>query len=403
MLDCSLPLKSLIDESLIVAAQRNMSNLLNLSVVTIDRDGNILGDTTPFCQLICPSNRNVISCRKKEFVNIVNVKDTSQVYDCHIGLRNCISPIIVDNVLLGTVIIGPFVSKGEEYKKDQLNIEKLSKESSIEKDKIQEAVFKIPVASQENILNYLRCCEFLSSYFSEIASKNIIEKKLLIQIQEKLKFEKEAKKAKLKTLEAQINPHFLFNTLNSITRMAFLENSPNTEEMIYCLSGFLRYTLKQNEEFPTIDSELQNIKRYLYIQSLRYKDRINYSIDIADELLNYRIPSMILQPIVENAIIHGLEPKVEGGNIHISSEIRNGNIKIFVEDTGIGISPKKINELLNTHTETPAGLGIHSSHHRLNAYFGSEYGLKIYGNKNTGTVVEIYLPCFKELSPSLKS
>jgi two-component system, LytTR family, sensor kinase len=404
----NLTLRNLIDENLLVAAQKKMCNLLNLSVVTIDPEGNMFGEmvnSTPFCQLICSSNKRSILCRKSKLIQGERVLDDREcrVYDCQMGFKNCIAPIIVDDIFLGSVIIGQFFSEGEEYKKNQFNIKKLSRELGLPEDKIQEEILKISIVSKKDILNYLGCCEFLSCYFSEIAMKSITERKLLHQMKEKQKFEEKAEKAELKTLGAQINPHFLFNTLNSITRMAFLENSPNTEEMIYCLSDLLRYNIKQNEEFPTIDSELQNIKRYLFIQCIRYKDRIKYSIDVPDESLGFRIPSMILQPIVENAIIHGLEPKIEGGTIYISGEVKNNNLKIIVKDTGVGISSKKIREIHSTDTKPHMGLGFHGSHHRLNTYFGPDYGLKIRSNENIETIVEINLPCFKELSPSHKS
>jgi len=405
MLDYNnLSLKDLIDEKLLVNAQKKMCKLLNFSIVTIDADGNVFGEmvsSTPFFQLICSTNKGVTFCEKYKFIfNEKVLKDRKcQVYDCHMGIKNCIAPIIVDDVFLGSVIIGQFFSESEIFKKNNFNVKRLSKELELPEDKMQEAIMKIPVASEENILNFLECCEFLSNYFTEVATKIVTEKKLLHQTQEKLKFEDKAEKAILKTLGAQINPHFLFNTLNSITRMAFLENSPNTEEMIYCLSDLLRYTLKQNEEFPTIDSELENIKKYLFIQSIRFGDRIKYDIDVPNELLSYRIPAMVLQPIVENAIIHGLEPKVEGGTICISGEIIDNNINIIVKDTGIGISSRKIKELLNADTKNPVGLGVYNSHQRLNTYFGHDYGLNIYSEENVKTKVEIFLPCFKELTP----
>jgi two-component system, LytTR family, sensor kinase len=403
----NLTLENLINEDLLIAAQKLMCNLLDLSVVTIDSDGNMFGkmlNPTSFCQ-ICSSNKYSTSCCKSKFALSGNVSEDrkSHIYDCDMGLKNCISPIIVDNIFLGSVIIGQFFSEGEEYKKNQFNVKKLSNELGFTKDKIQESILQIPIVSEKEIINCLQSCEFLSSHFTEIARKTINEKKLLYQKEEILKFKDKIQKAQLKTLGAQINPHFLFNTLSSITRMAFLEDSPNTEEMIHCLSDLLRYNLKQNEEFPTIDSELQNIKRYLFIQGIRFRDRIKYSIDVEEQLLNYRIPTMILQPIVENAIVHGLEPKVEGGNICISSEIRNGNIKILIKDSGVGIPLKKINSLLNEDNNSNPGLGINNSHQRLKTYFGSDYGLKIYSNENIETTVEINLPCFKELSPLHKN
>lgn len=404
----SLALRNLIDENLITTAEKRMCNLLDLSIVTVDTDGNVLGEkinSNSFCELICSSENGKTFYKQWNLIlNEKVLKDRMcRVYEGKMGLKSCIAPIIAEGILVGSVIIGHFFTEGEEYKKDKFDIKGLSVELSLPEDKIQQAVLKLPVASEKCVLKYMECCEVLSDYFTEVARKNIAEQKLLQQVQENIRFKDEVEKAEIKTLGAQINPHFLFNTLNSITRMALLEDSPRTEEMIYCLSDLLRYSIKQNEEFPTIQSELENVKKYLFIQCIRYKDRLKYSIDVPNELLSFRIPSMILQPLVENAIIHGLEPKIEGGDIRISCEFENDNIKILIKDTGIGIPEKKIVNLLNDDTKTCRGLGVYSSHQRLRTYFGCDYGLKIYSNKNIETTVEINLPCFKEITPVHKN
>lgn len=399
----SITLRNLIDENLITTAEKRICNLVELSIVTIDPDGNVIGEkvnSTPFCELICSSeNGKAFYHRWNLILNEKILRDkTCRVYENQMGFKSCIAPIIADDIFLGSVIVGQFFTEGEEYKRNQFDIKKLSRELSLPEDKIQQAILKLPTASEKSVSNYMGCCEILSDYFTEIVRKNITEKKLLQKTQENLRFKDEVEKAELKTLGAQINPHFLFNTLNSITRMALLEDSPRTEEMVYCLSDLLRYSIKQNEEFPTIDSELENIKKYLFIQCIRYKDRLKYSIDVPDELLSFRIPSMILQPLVENAIVHGLEPKIEGGDIHISCENKNDNMKILIKDTGIGIPEEKIISLLNTGAKAHTGLGVYSSNQRLKTYFGSDYGLKIYSNKHIETTVEINLPCFKEIT-----
>lgn len=108
---------------------------------------------------------------------------------------------------------------------------------------------------------------------------------------------------------------------------------------------------------------------------------------------------MLLQPIVENAIIHGLEPKIEGGSIYITSEMKNNTIKILIRDTGVGIKPRKLKDVMTDGITSNTGLGIHNSHQRLQRYFGSDYGLKITSHENIETIVEINLPYFKELAP----
>ncbi|MBU5438884.1 PocR ligand-binding domain-containing protein [Tissierella sp. MSJ-40] len=399
----NLTLWDLIDLEVLANSQKKIANLSSFPIFTAAPDGNAFGEMmncTPFCQLIRSSAKGAFLCQKSESMisKVSFKKGQCQVHDCHMGLKNCAVPIVIDGLFLGSVLGGQFFVEGEEYKKYQFNIEKLSKEFNISKDELKDAISKIPVVPEKYVFDCLEYCEFLADYITEIGMRNVTKKKLLNQIEKNLEFQKKAKMAELKTLEAQINPHFLFNTLNSIARMAFFEDSPNTEEMIYCLSDLLRYNLKEIEEFPTINSELQNIERYLFIQNIRYKDRLKYYIDVPEELLSYRIPSMILQPIVENAIVHGLEPKAEGGIIYISSEIKKEKIIIMIKDTGVGIPSKKLNYLL-TNPEESMGLGVKNSHNRLNTYFGPDYGLRISSVENVETIVEIHFPCFKELSP----
>lgn len=384
-----LTLRGLIDEDQLVTAQKMMCHLINLSIVTIDADGRFYGehtDSTPACPLSTVSNECSFTCIKAHSTlheSMVN-NPRSQICECKWGVKNCISPVIVENVYLGAVIIGHFLVGENEGEHNQICSDRFS---------------KIPVISKDTLPKLLDCGDFISGYLSEIASKKITEQKLRSETLEKLRYAEENQKAQLKTLSAQINPHFLFNTLNSITRMAFLEDAQNTKEMTYCLSDLLRYNLKQTEEFPTIGSEIANIRRYLHIQDIRYNDRIHHYIDISSQINDCRIPSMLLQPIVENALIHGLEPKIEGGSIYITSEVNCNHIKILIRDTGVGIKPKKLKDFFMENLKSNTGLGIRNSHQRLQGYFGSDYGLKITSRENVETVVEIKLPYFKELAP----
>ena len=133
-----------------------------------------------------------------------------------------------------------------------------------------------------------------------------------------MRTKRELEKARYNALQSQINPHFLFNTLNTISRTALFENAPSTVDLIDNLAAVFRYTLKHNEDV-TLAEEIQFIREYLTIQQYRFKERLSFSILLGEELKEMRIPPLILQPLVENAMIHGLEPKVEGGSIAIEA------------------------------------------------------------------------------------
>lgn len=396
-----LRLKDIIDVDVLMNAQKKISDLLNFSIITADPEGNTVGDFVnfiPFCDLIRSSPVGAKRCEKSGAILSERAYQTREVcfHDCHMGLKDCAAAIIVDGKYLGAVLGGQAFIEGEEYRRNNFDVEKLSRELDLPEDKLKAAIAQIPVVPEAYIYSCLDCYGFLANYFAEIGMKNITQMALLKESEEKLEIQKKVRNAQLKTIEAQINPHFLFNTLNSIGRMAMFEDAPKTEEMILCLSGLLRYNLKQKEEFPKIRTELENIRRYLFIQDVRYQDRISYRIDVPDTILDYRIPAMILQPIVENAIIHGLEPRANGGRIFVTGKLDANDVIIIVKDTGVGFSAEKLKMIMDEDDEN-VGLGIMNSNGRLKDYFGSGYGLTIRSIPDTETVVEIKLPSFKGL------
>lgn len=399
-----LSIGALIDENQLATAQKMMGGLIHLTVVTIDTEGVLhgdQGDSNLSCPLSSIKSPQGSDCMKSKAILNKHIAGNpySQISECKCGIMNCISPVIVENVYLGAVIIGHFIVDNGSGDSAHLRSEHISRYLNLPPGEVENVVNEIPVISESCLMQILEYGSFMAGYFSDIAAKKIMEQKLLIETQEKLRHAKESSHAQLKTLSAQINPHFLFNTLNSITRMAYLEDAENTKEMTYCLSDLLRYNLKQTEEFPTIGSEIENIRRYLYIQDIRYNDRIRHHIDIPSQIHDCRIPSMLLQPIVENALIHGLEPKVEGGSISITAEVSENSIRILIKDTGVGINARKLKDFLAHGSTSNPGLGIKNSHQRLQRYFGSEYGIQITSREHFETVVEIKFPYFKELAP----
>lgn len=218
-----------------------------------------------------------------------------------------------------------------------------------------------------------------------------------------LSLEKNILEQKIIDLEAQnsslvMNPHFVFNTLNTIARVAYFEKSHKTEELIYCLSDLLRYNLKQNNTLHTIQEEIENTKKYLYIQKIRLKNRLEYEINIPQQFQNYKIPNMILQPLIENALIHGIMPKKNGGRIQIAAKKTNEYFTIQIIDNGYGFPPKVLS-LLNQQNpisikSSPAdtSIGLLSTEKRIKHFFGEAYGIYIEKSDSNGSIVGITLP-----------
>lgn len=210
-----------------------------------------------------------------------------------------------------------------------------------------------------------------------------------IDNQEKLR------KAELKALQAQINPHFLYNTLDSIAWMARLNQADKVEEMIDALTTYFRISISRGSDFISLREEFTHVEKYLSIQKIRYEKKLNYSIDIPNHLLEYKTIKMILQPLVENSIYHGIKEKEGPGEIKITATL-DEDIVLCVEDTGIGMTKEKLAELREMIASgkdyNPNAYGVINVHKRIQVFFGEEYGLTFESEYSVGTKAFINIP-----------
>lgn len=222
--------------------------------------------------------------------------------------------------------------------------------------------------------------------------------------------EKEAKAAndlrisEFKALQAQINPHFLYNTLDMINWLSKSGKSEEVSEAVQALSRFYKLTLGKGNITVSIREELYHVSLYVKLQNMRYKDKIHFIIDVPDELLDYEIPKLVLQPIVENSIQHGIFGKEsKEGNIVIMGWSEGDELVFIVSDDGIGILPEKIDQILTGHGESSAGsnIGIYNTHKRLQLFYDEEFGLSYRSTPGVETEVEIRIPAKKVQKDSL--
>lgn len=191
--------------------------------------------------------------------------------------------------------------------------------------------------------------------------------------------------ARLAALTSQINPHFLFNTLNSVSSL--IRTDPHMARvMVVKLSKVLRRLLRKHENFSTLRDELSFIEDYLSIEVVRFGDKLRFEKDVDDDTLDMLVPSMVLQPLVENSIKHGLSSKVEGGTIRIRAHRTEAKLSLLVEDDGIGIPESKLATLLDR------GIGVSNVNERLKVLFGNEYRMWIDSQPGQGTRIQIEAP-----------
>ncbi len=234
-------------------------------------------------------------------------------------------------------------------------------------------------------------------------SFNIMIGKIKDLLDSKVKEQEYLKKAELRALQAQINPHFLYNTLDTIIWMAEAKQTVRVIEIVSALSSFFRISLSKGRDWITIGEEIERTRSYLTIQKMRYRDILDYRIEVDDQTLNYTILKLILQPLVENALYHGIKNKRNGGVITVRAIKKNETeIILEVEDDGIGFTPEKL-AMVQAELEDDSGdvrlefgFGIDNVNKRIKLYYGKQYGLSIRSEFRAGTCVSLLIPAKEE-------
>lgn len=245
---------------------------------------------------------------------------------------------------------------------------------------------------------------FLAQTFDEMRI-NIND--LILEIQQKAQLEHELQQSKLllkesqlRSLQSQINPHFLFNTLNTLSKKAYLDGAEETSDLLVSVAGLLRYNLKRIDRSVTLYEEVLVLNQYMEIQKARFTDRLNFKKTIDESCLHVNIPGLTLQPIIENAVIHAIEPEENGGTISFKI-LRDGSwIIIEIEDSGKGISQENIELLLSgqmgSNEGHSTGIGFQNVVKRLQLFYGVDNLVSIESVEGIGTKVIIQIPETRE-------
>ncbi len=268
---------------------------------------------------------------------------------------------------------------------------------------------------------YKRCeeqiCRFIDGYMqlSEISDNepmlsprfNDVTKAVSNMMNSEQMMNLNKRQAQYLALQNQINPHFLYNTLDGIRSEALLSGLTNVADMTEALATFFRYTISKVENLVTVEEELDNCRTYFKIQQYRFGERIQLKIvideDDSEEINHYLIPKLTLQPILENSIIHGTELKIGTGLTRIHIERTLSRLIIRVKDNGVGMSESTLEELnqklnaakfklANTNQESKGGIALANVSNRIHLIFGEEYGMHVFSMENVGTEVEITIP-----------
>ena len=266
----------------------------------------------------------------------------------------------------------------------------------VQKNKLN--IYDIPIA--EVLQQYMETIDRMKDADLDVASEFLDMAARLVQIQElmaKVRNEEiTLRKTELRALQAQINPHFLYNTLDSIAWMCEEGRTKDAVEMVNALARLFRISISKGHELIPIEKEVEHARSYLKIQNFRYKNQFTYSFEVEEECLPYYCNKITLQPIIENAIYHGLNRMIDEGQIIVRIFSEGDSVVFTVEDNGVGMSEEQCRSILKSEPGDNTGIGIKNVNDRIRIYFGEQYGLRIESEQDVGTKVIITMPKIKE-------
>lgn len=398
-------LKDVIDVNVLQNIQDRLSEITGIAFITVDFKGvpvNKYSNFSDFCKRMRSTEEGRRLCYASDAHAGLEsaIMQKPYIFKCHAGLVDFSAPIIVNGQYLGAILCGQvrtnnknlspmsdFKNGSIKWKKDPKFVEYYENTISIDYEEIESVASLIYL-----VVNQL-AEKSVSNLLQEELNNNKI--KLMQEQKARLELEKELKISELKVLQSQVNPHFLFNVLNSIARLALIEGAKKTQEMVYSLAELFRYTLKNVGHEVILGADVENLSKYLKIQAIRFSDRIRYKIDIDEDVKSIKIPSMVLYCFVENAIIHGLYPKEKGGIVIIRGYMKDDHAIVIIKDNGLGIPEEKLSQILDGNKQLESkstGIGIYNTNERLARYYGEEYRAKITSKVDVGTIIRLKFP-----------
>lgn len=310
---------------------------------------------------------------------------------CHAGVMLMSVPIFVDSQFYGSITCGQMHLEKPQAPEIEAMLQATT-DLGLDPEHLAQTFQEIQEISMEKCQAAAGLIQIVVSYIVELIYRAKMQEELS---RDRLKAAEDARmivelehtlhEAELKNLQAQIKPHFLFNTLNTIISLVTLRENEKGLNTLFALSNLLRQNLDQPEELVTLKDEVNYVESYLLIQKNRFGSRLETSVDIPEDLQAIRVPFLSLQPLVENACIHGLEPKEGIGHLKITAETLDNKIIISVIDDGIGM-PLHYSKLdLNKDYQFP-GIGLRNVHKRLQLQFGKEFGISLLPQPGLTTV-----------------
>lgn len=363
--------------------------------VFTDAEGNHVGlcsNFCRFCQKINETKEGAHYCAlsNRNAIELALQEKKPSIYICHAGLVNIEIPLIYEGQCVGAITAGQVLCREDNvYPKDQIG----SQIRWLEDPELAAYYDEIEVMSRQKIEATTTALTNLSNYVIQKLAYAQIQEQLARKSEELLIAENQLKQAKLDALQKQVTPHFIFNVLNSVSRLLLMRDYATAENMLHSFTQMMRYTLSNLQSSVFLEKELDYIRHYLSIQKIRFGDCIDYRILCDPAMKTMRIPFFALQPLVENSIEHGLLPKGNGGTVTITCTQKNDCDTIVISDDGVGIPEHQLSQL-HSALATPGEasgqhVGLLNCYKRFQLMFDQKFSFRLSSTPDEGTEITI--------------
>lgn len=389
-----LHIADFVDLDLLQRLQDTFAEAMGVAAVTVDRQGKPITRTSNFCkvcQMIRSTPVGLARCQRcdAEGGRIAHAQQKPYAYKCAGGFLDAAAPLIIDGQYVGCILCGQVIPADDP----ETFIEGILARNvplGLPPDELEAELRKIEPLSRERFKAAVEMLSLTANHVIEKGAASLTQSQLLQETQERAALQAALQEAQLRALKAQINPHFLFNSLTLLSYTALEENASRTEEIAYSLSDLLRYSLRNMSATVELGEELEMIEQYLAIQKIHFGDRLQSEVTLDPDLKRFEIPCMVLQPLVENAIIHGLEPLTRPVTIKVKGYKEAGALILQVSDNGVGMSEEVLASLqTGTFANDGASLGLQNVFQRLTGEFGQTVAVAIKSTPDAGTTLRL--------------
>lgn len=399
----SINLRDIVTEEFQKEIQDSFALATGFGVVFVDTEGNHIGEGGNFTRFCKAINERAIGSEycahtNRQAIALAIASNQPSIYICHAGLVNIEIPLVFEGQHVGAITAGQVRTHDPDcYPQDPVPCA----ENWMDDPELVEFYQEIEILSKEQIEATTTALGNLTNYiiqryaFAKMQEELFNRRNELLAYQKKqLEIEHQLMVARFDALQKQVTPHFVFNVIDSVSRLIYLQEYQTAQEMLISFSKMMRYSLSNLQSTVSLRQELDFITHYLSIQKIRFHERIEYEIHCEEELEQLNVPFFSLQPVVENSIEHGLLPVSSGGRVRIRCTAENDAYCICVADNGSGLDEERLTKIreesfVTTPSQNGGHVGLYNVYNRFKLMYGEAASVEISGGPKKGVCVEI--------------